>query len=203
MGCVQGTHIFRDYVLTEKVPYIPINYIPQLNYSRYIDGLEFLLQEGEITYDQLASELGISKGTADNLVRDLVMIGHAEANRRSESVKSLQTTEEEWEAKLVEFFSSHIVYRRMLERASCGFRIHRFCHFRCLQECFEEASAFSETALECICPEAAWVVCWRGSDSTGCVGTYSFPKAAPSVLNRVGRLVKPVGGGGTTMIDFR
>lgn len=106
--------IFRDYVLTEKVPYIPINYIPQLTFPKYIEGLLYLLEKREISYGALASELGIGKGTADNLVRDLVMIGHAEANRRSEIVKAIPEDREEAEVTLRNFFRAHIVFRRLV-----------------------------------------------------------------------------------------
>jgi len=105
--------IFRDYVLTEKVPtYRQLH--PQLNFPKYVAGLLYLLQEREISYSALANELAIGKGTADNLVRDLVMIGHAEANRRSETVKAIHSDREEAELTLRSFFSSHIVFRRLV-----------------------------------------------------------------------------------------
>lgn len=180
--------IFRDYVLTEKVPYIPINYIPQLNYSRYIDGLEFLLQEGEITYDQLAAELGISKGTTDNLVRDLVMIGHAEASRRTEIVKALQTPDLGWDAKLVDFFSSHVVYRRMLSELPLD-TVFTDSAVLAVFKSVLKASKFSESALNAYSQKLlGWFVGVGLIVQDG--RSYAFPKAAPNVLDRVGRLLK-------------
>lgn len=35
--------IFRDYILTEKIPYIPVTYIPQTTFTRYAKALRFLL----------------------------------------------------------------------------------------------------------------------------------------------------------------
>jgi hypothetical protein len=112
--------IFRDYVLTERVPYIPINYIPQTHYKSYVTALQFLLQGRQITYDDLASELNIAKSTADNVVRDLVMVGHAEANRKSETITALQETDEAAAKELLDFCSSHAVYRAMLSEVGLG-----------------------------------------------------------------------------------
>lgn len=106
--------IFRDYVLTEKIPSIPINYIPQANFTNYVSALRLVLRSRTSSYDAIANELGVSKGTADNIVRDLVMIGHAEAIRKSETVTAVHATEDEAAQILLAFFKSHIVYRRMI-----------------------------------------------------------------------------------------
>jgi hypothetical protein len=106
--------IFRDYVLTDKIPSIPINYIPQANFTNYVSALRLVLRSRTSSYEALANELGVSKGTADNIVRDLVMIGHAEAIRKSETVTAVHATEEEAARILLAFFKSHIVYTRMI-----------------------------------------------------------------------------------------
>ncbi len=106
--------IFRDYILNERVPYIPINYVPQLNLRAYVLGMKLVLDKKTATYDELARHLEIAEGTADNLVRDLVMIGHAEANRKERVVVAIQEGPEDAEAALLEFCSAHVLYRSML-----------------------------------------------------------------------------------------
>lgn len=112
--------IFKDYLLTERVPYIPINYVPQVTFANYVDGLRLLLADHTVSYSTLATELKIAKGTADNVVRDLAMIGHAEANRSAETVKLDAMTEEEAARRLVDFCLSHVVFRELLKDKSDG-----------------------------------------------------------------------------------
>lgn len=108
--------IFRDYLLTEKVPYIPTTYIPQLNIVTYLSALRTLLRRSAMTYQDLASELGITSGTADNLVRDMVVVGHAEANRKTGTILALHEEADAAAYALVEFCRSHVLYRALSER---------------------------------------------------------------------------------------
>lgn len=108
--------IFRDYIINEKVPYIPTTYIPQLNVVTYLGALRNLIRMGRMNYDQLANDLKITAGTADNLVRDMVIVGHAEANRKTSSVVALQADVEDAAECLVAFCRSHVLYRTVLER---------------------------------------------------------------------------------------
>lgn len=108
--------IFRDYVLTDKVPYIPTTYVPQINVITYLSALRTLLVYKEISYDSLAAELNITPGTADNLVRDMVVVGHAEANRKTGRVTALQAEVNDAADVVVSFCRSHVLYRSVLER---------------------------------------------------------------------------------------
>lgn len=108
--------IFRDYILTDKVPYIPTTYIPQLNVVTYLSALRNLIANGSATYAALAVGLTVTAGTADNLVRDMVIVGHAEANRKTGSVRALQFDPEEAAQTLVTFCRSHVLYHTILER---------------------------------------------------------------------------------------
>ncbi|MDP3404902.1 MAG: restriction endonuclease [Brevundimonas sp.] len=112
--------IFRDYLLTEKVPYIPTTYIPQANIGTYIDALKYIHARGVSTYDELAGELGVSGGTADNIVRDLVMVGHVEANRKAGTVTCVSTDEAWLLSTLLSFCQSHVIYRALLEQNGYG-----------------------------------------------------------------------------------
>lgn len=108
--------IFRDYILTEKVPYIPTTYIPQLNVVTYLAALRNLIKAGQMTYQKMADELKITAGTADNLVRDMVIVGHAEANRKTGNVVAIHREVEDAATSLVSFCRSHVLYRDVLER---------------------------------------------------------------------------------------
>lgn len=112
--------IFKDYLLTERVPYIPITYVPQTPFSAYVIGLKYLLQNHTASYDVFAKELGVVKTTAENVVRDLVMIGNAEANRKLELVSLDSNSEDDASRQLVNFFTSHVVYRELLKEKGDG-----------------------------------------------------------------------------------
>lgn len=108
--------IFRDYILTEKIPYIPVTYVPQANFSRYAKALTYLLDRNEATYADLAQQMDLSMGAADNLVRDLVNVGHVEANRKENTIVTLFKNEARAIDIAFDFWRSHEVVR-MLQAA--------------------------------------------------------------------------------------
>lgn len=52
--------IFRDYILTEKIPYIPVTYVPQANFNRYANALAFMVDKTELTYAELGAHMHLS-----------------------------------------------------------------------------------------------------------------------------------------------
>ena len=112
--------IFRDYLLTGKAPQIPVTYVPQAGYLRYAQALSFLLGKEEVTYSALAGELGLSEGATDNIVRDLVSIGNAEANRQAGVVKSRQNDEASAAGVALAFCRAHVVYRKLISEVGQG-----------------------------------------------------------------------------------
>ncbi len=111
--------IFREYVLTERVPYIPTTYVPQANLPSYLTALRLLIRDQQTTYEMIAKELEVSAGTADNIVRDMVMVGHAEASRQAGKVACL-TNEDEARETFIAFCESHTIYRALDERFGRG-----------------------------------------------------------------------------------
>ncbi|MDO4234308.1 restriction endonuclease [Pseudomonas sp.] len=105
--------IFRDYILTDKIPYIPVTYIPQIDFSRYVRALKSLLLTGKVSYKDLGSKMNLSDGATDNIVRDMVNIGHVEANRKEAKIMPSFTSEHEAIALIIEFWRSHEVFRRL------------------------------------------------------------------------------------------
>lgn len=102
--------IFRDYVLTGKVPEIPVAYIPVANFNKYIEGLKFILAKQIVSFRELEAVLKLGSGAVDNIVRDYVAVGHAEADRKNGRVRSLCGSEDDAIKVLLRFCRSHILY---------------------------------------------------------------------------------------------
>lgn len=74
--------IFREYILTQKVPSIPLNYLPASPSIKSMLGLAWHLdQEEPIAISELAGLTGLTEKSAENVVRDLVMFGVATSNQ--------------------------------------------------------------------------------------------------------------------------
>lgn len=106
--------IFRDYVISGKVPEIPVSYIPQANTIIYAKALKFISEHRELTYSQLEQELALSEGSVDNLVRDMQNVGHVYANRLARTLYSKFQDEHDATAILQNFGRRHIVYKTIL-----------------------------------------------------------------------------------------
>jgi hypothetical protein len=105
--------IFRDYILNDKIPYIPVTYIPQADFSRYVRALKSLLISGPISYKGMSENMNLSDGATDNIVRDMVNIGHVEANRKEAKIIPAFNTEIEAVTLIAEFWKSHESFRRL------------------------------------------------------------------------------------------
>ncbi|WP_143329875.1 hypothetical protein [Burkholderia sp. AU31652] len=115
--------IFRDYVLTERVPFIPIRYIPRTHVSSYKQALQALLEKRRITQSTLERRLKIGAGTADNVARDLVMIGNAERLRKEGKIELLQDGEAAVCGAIHRFLLNHEVLRRLVVVHGPGFKV--------------------------------------------------------------------------------
>lgn len=105
--------IFRDYVLSEQIPYIPNTYIPQSNFSRYVPALNFLRDKRTASYEELATAMQFSHASVDNLVRDLVNLGHASANRKEGTLSALFNNDADAYRIAFDFWLTHEVVRRI------------------------------------------------------------------------------------------
>ncbi len=108
--------IFRDYILTEKIPYIPVTYMPQSDFSGYIKALRYMDGKSSLTYDDLAKHMGRGRGGTDNLVRDLVNIGHVEANRKEQRIIPVFKDMSHAVEIVFNFWRSHEVVMRLLAK---------------------------------------------------------------------------------------
>lgn len=105
--------IFRDYILTEKIPYIPVTYVPQANFSRYASALAYMVGKAQLTYAELGSHMHLSSGATDNLVRDLANVGHVEANRKEARIIPLFKDNQQAIDIAFAFWRSHDIVRRL------------------------------------------------------------------------------------------
>lgn len=105
--------IFRDYILTEKIPYIPVTYVPQANFNRYANALAYMVGKTELTYAELGSHMHLSMGATDNLVRDLANVGHVEAIRKEARIVPLFRDEQQAIDIAFAFWRSHEIVRRL------------------------------------------------------------------------------------------
>lgn len=112
--------IFKDYVISEQIPFIPKTYIPQSNYSRYVPAVNFLRDHETVSYDELGEAMDLTHASVDNLVRDLVNLGHASTNRKEGVVSRLYQTEAEAYKIAFDFWTTHEVVRRIRSESDNG-----------------------------------------------------------------------------------
>lgn len=106
--------IFRDYILTERIPYIPVTYVPQANFSRYAKALAYMNGKSELSYADLAAEMNLGMGATDNLVRDLVNVGHVDAHRKENRIIPTFADEQHALDIAFSFWRSHEVVRLLI-----------------------------------------------------------------------------------------
>lgn len=74
--------IFREYILTGKVPSIPLNFLPSSPSIHSVLRLAWQLHHEEAkSIAELAEVTGLTEGSAENVVRDLVMFGLATSDQ--------------------------------------------------------------------------------------------------------------------------
>lgn len=147
--------IFRDYILTEKIPYIPVTYIPQTTFTRYAKALRFILGKSHLSYELLARHMGLSSGATDNLVRDLANLGHVEANRKETKIVSAFHSEQQALDLALAYWNAHEIVRRLRENAMHG--TLPADHFT---QIYEEANKREELGTKTIAVYAARVLGW-------------------------------------------
>jgi Holliday junction resolvase-like predicted endonuclease len=109
--------IFRDYILTEKIPHIPVTYIPQSSFPRYARALLFMVGKSQLTYAELAKHMGLGLDTTDNLVRDLANLGHVEANRKEAKIVPAFKTEQHAIEIALAYWNAHEIVREFRDLA--------------------------------------------------------------------------------------
>ncbi len=112
--------IFRDYIISEQIPFIPKTYIPQSNYSRYVPAINYLRENRSTSYEELGEAMDLTLASVDNLVRDLVNLGHATTNRKEGLVAPTYITDAEAYKIAFDFWATHEVVRRIRIESESG-----------------------------------------------------------------------------------
>ncbi|RIV65972.1 restriction endonuclease [Burkholderia pseudomallei] len=139
--------IFRDYVLTERVPFIPIRYIPRTHISTYMVALAALLEKRKLTLSALERRLKVSAGTADNIARDLVMVGNAERLRKEGRIELIQHNEVDACATIYRFLLNHEVVRKLIHDKGVAFKVGHEEIAEVMKDVFVNAEFASKTWL--------------------------------------------------------
>ena len=100
--------IFKDYILTGNIPYIPLSYIPITQISTYYKALQILINKKKIDINVLTNELSISDGTAENIIRDFIMIGNAKSEKNT--IVALQNNTKDASKTISNFCFNHVLF---------------------------------------------------------------------------------------------
>lgn len=103
--------IFRDYVLNKSVPELLLDYIPQIQFATVVKTFQCLLEQGDMSADELSKKIFLSVSTIDNVMLDSVMFGVAQ--KKNNVIHLLPETEEDLYKILQSFFRKHIVYEKL------------------------------------------------------------------------------------------
>ncbi len=94
--------IFKDYLLTGKIPIIPFNYIPSSDLSSMLNICNLLVKEQYIGSMNLAEKSSLNEKTVWNIGADLVMFGLSERDGTSFKLhRSMQKYNEDEALKLL------------------------------------------------------------------------------------------------------
>lgn len=103
--------IFKDYILTGKVPNVPETYIMTAQINTYCKVMLKLIQYPQTNIKQLSKELNMKESTVDNIVRDAVMIGNIK--RINNDLILLQENESDIIQTMKNYCQDHIIYNKI------------------------------------------------------------------------------------------
>jgi hypothetical protein len=135
--------IFRDYVLTGSVPHIPLTYIPQTYFYKYYHTLKSLINSNDGTISAIAKTQSIGLAAAENISRDLVMVGNAE--RHGYKLIMLQATEADAIKKIMQFMNNHMLLKYLVSELGIGFSITQSEFYSKFREVYESAPYSEKT----------------------------------------------------------
>jgi hypothetical protein len=155
--------IFRDYVLTGRVPPITSRYLPKINVSRTKAAIEHLLHSTghRTTIRKLASKLRISTGSADNVARDLLMLGIAEYSRKDGKLELIQNTEYDTIEAIHRFLASHVITKTLLNKFGPAFKIEIELLPRVFSETYPDSNFADKTWTAYSSIFVAWLKAMR------------------------------------------
>jgi hypothetical protein len=105
--------IFREYILTRRIPFVPLTYVPTLSGRKLVSALRLLSGFQQCTYDQLADRMKMSIHTADNVVRDLTNMGLIAPHRLEGFFEVFDLSGEEATRRIVDFVRRHAIFQQI------------------------------------------------------------------------------------------
>ena len=109
--------IFREYIISGRIPLIPTTYIPTISSPKLIRSIRHMLGKERQSYDDFAMRLAVSLPTADNFIRDLSQLGIT-VPHRAESYFQVRVESEAQALKNVfRFLERHAIFNLFLEKA--------------------------------------------------------------------------------------
>ena len=112
--------IFKDYVLTGKLPEIVTDYMPQLQFSTFSRVISVLIDHPDnMTSAELAQETLLGKKTIDNILIDLAVFGIIRRHKGIITLKKRHISDIYHEIR--SFFKRHIVYINLHSKMADGF----------------------------------------------------------------------------------
>lgn len=103
--------IFKDYVLTGKVPNVPETYVMSSQINTYCKVMLKLMECPNTNMQQLSEKLKMKEGTVDNIVRDAVMIGNVK--RTHNNLILLQEKEDDIIQTMKNYCQDHVIYNKI------------------------------------------------------------------------------------------
>ncbi|WKV52752.1 restriction endonuclease [Dickeya fangzhongdai] len=101
--------IFKDYLVTKKLPVIPYNYVPTSDYRTIVNIANELENKNYLSSHEISQKAGIKETTMLNIGADLVMFNIAERNGSSFKLHAsiLSRSEDEFLKKIRERLGKH------------------------------------------------------------------------------------------------
>jgi hypothetical protein len=103
--------IFRDFLLTNRIPEIPITYVPHTAIATYAKAVTYLAENRVTNFRDISRHFRLSRGKIGTLLRDLVAIGHADFDSEKREFAARFQTIEEADQILIRFCTSHEMFR--------------------------------------------------------------------------------------------
>lgn len=103
--------IFRDYISSGKVPVVPETYICTTHVGSYYKVIKDLIGKKNITIEYISNRFGLKEGSADNIVRDAVMMGNA--RRKGNVITLIQDNITDLGRTIKQFYQDHIFFNKL------------------------------------------------------------------------------------------
>lgn len=103
--------IFKDYILTGKVPSVPETYIMTSQINTYCKVMLSLINNKKTNLNNLSTILCMKEGTIDNIIRDAIMVGNVK--RINNDIVLLHNQENDLVQTMRNYCQNHVIYNKI------------------------------------------------------------------------------------------